>query len=87
MATRNLMRVGTLLAALALTLAGRPGVVHAQPPELLDRIVAVVDDEVILWSELNMRVLMEMQQAGGYPTLAEIERRRVLTLEIGRAHV
>lgn len=81
MATRNLMRVGTLLAALALTLAGRPGVVHAQPPELLDRIVAVVDDEVILWSELNMRVLMEMQQAGGYPTLAEIERRRVLTLE------
>jgi len=81
MAIHNQIKVGTLIAVFALTLASPPSAVRAQPPELLDRIVAVVDDEVILWSELNMRVLMEMQQAGGYPTLAEIERRRGLTLD------
>jgi peptidyl-prolyl cis-trans isomerase SurA len=30
-------------------------------PELLDRIVAVVDDQVVLWSELSLRTQMELQ--------------------------
>lgn len=33
-------------------------------PELLDRIVAVVDNQVILWSEVNFRVLQELQERG-----------------------
>ncbi|MBI2503664.1 MAG: peptidylprolyl isomerase [Candidatus Latescibacteria bacterium] len=33
-------------------------------PELLDRIVAVVDNQVILWSEVNFRVLLELQERG-----------------------
>lgn len=33
-------------------------------PELLDRIVAAVDNQVILWSEVNFRVLLELQQRG-----------------------
>jgi len=33
-------------------------------PELLDRIVAVVDDQVILWSELNYRLRFELEQRG-----------------------
>jgi len=38
--------------------------VAAAAPELLDRIVAQVDESVILWSELNLRLLMELQQEG-----------------------
>ncbi len=33
-------------------------------PELIDRIVAVVDDEVILWSELNFRLRFQLEQMG-----------------------
>lgn len=33
-------------------------------PELLDRIVAVVDNQVILWSEVNFRVLLDLQERG-----------------------
>ena len=33
-------------------------------PELLDRIVAVVDDEIILWSELNFRLRITAEQEG-----------------------
>ena len=33
-------------------------------PELLDRIVAVVDDQVILWSELNYRLRFELEDRG-----------------------
>ena len=33
-------------------------------PELIDRIVAVVDDEVILWSELNFRLRFQLEQKG-----------------------
>ena len=31
-------------------------------PELIDRIVATVDYQTILWSELNLRVLTELEQ-------------------------
>ena len=33
-------------------------------PELIDRIVAVVDEEVILWSELNFRLRFQLEQRG-----------------------
>lgn len=33
-------------------------------PELLDRIVAVVDDQAILWSELNFRLILALDQQG-----------------------
>ena len=50
-------------------------------PELLDRIVAVVDDQVILWSELNLRLSLEVQQLGlTYLDPEEISRRRERTL-------
>ena len=52
-------------------------------PELLDRIVAVVDDQVVLWSELELRTLLQLQQQGRNPAFLELEdvaeeRRRVL---------
>lgn len=36
-------------------------------PELLDRIVAVVDDQIVLLSELNLRLQMELQAQGRNP--------------------
>ena len=82
MATRSRLGAGTFfLVAVVTTMVGLSRAAPAPPPELLDRIVAVVDDEVILWSELNFRVLEEMRLAGGYPSIAEIERRRVQTLD------
>ena len=51
-------------------------------PELLDRIVAVVDDQVILWSELNLRLSLELQQQGlTYLGPDEIASRRERTLD------
>lgn len=52
-------------------------------PELLDRIVAIVDDQVVLWSELNLRTQLDLQSQGRNPMfLSEAEltdaRRRVL---------
>ncbi len=41
--------------------------------QLVDRIVAVVDDEVILWSELNLRVELELRQSGRNFRLSEEE--------------
>ena len=57
--------------------------VGAATPELLDRIVAVIDEEIILWSELNLRVSMELQQEGhaAYITPAEVAERRETTLD------
>ena len=49
--------------ALAAVLLSHPADAPGQP-ELLDRIVAVVDDQTILWSELSMRVRLELQQEG-----------------------
>lgn len=52
-------------------------------PELLDRIVAVVDDQVVLWSELNLRTQLDLQSQGTNPAYMSTdelaaERRRVL---------
>jgi peptidyl-prolyl cis-trans isomerase SurA len=67
------------LAAFHVLVAAR---VDAEP-ELLDRIVAVVDDQVVLWSELNLRTQLDLQAQGRNPMyLAESElmeeRQRVL---------
>lgn len=58
------------------------GPAHAAP-ELLDRIVAVVDDQVILWSELNFRLLMDFEQEGRTfrPDESQINERRARLLE------
>ena len=78
-----LLRKMLSAAALAVLLAGplmgpRPADAF---PELLDRIVAVVDDQVILWSELNLRLSLELQQQGAtYLGPEEIARRRERTL-------
>lgn len=51
-------------------------------PELLDRIVAVVDDQVILWSELNFRVLLGLEQQGrSYVPPEQLDDLRAETLE------
>lgn len=52
---------------------------HARP-ELLDRIVAVIDDEIILWSELNFRLRVTAEQEGLSP-FAESDRLAVLREE------
>ena len=63
-------------AGLILAAAAWPGTAQAQP-QLLDRIVAVIDDEVILWSELSLRVRLELQQEGRglYVTPHELDQR------------
>ena len=55
----------------------------ADAPELLDRVVATVDGEAILWSELNLRLEIELRQQGLglYLTPEEVTRRRRNTLE------
>lgn len=68
-----------ILVALCL-LAGRAGA----EPELLDRIVGVVDDQVVLWSELNLRTQLDLQAQGRNPmflpeTELVAENQRVLT--------
>ena len=50
-------------------------------PELLDRIVAVIDEEIILWSELNFRLRITAEQEG-LSTFGESERLTALREEI-----
>ncbi|MBM3279207.1 MAG: peptidylprolyl isomerase [Candidatus Handelsmanbacteria bacterium] len=52
-------------------------------PELLDRIVAVIDNQVILWSEVNFRVLLELQERGyrQQPRPEELARLRQQALQ------
>lgn len=70
--------------AAAILLAGsawvRPAVAA---PQLLDRIVAIVDEEVILWSELSLRVRLELQQEGqgAYMTPQALDERMDRTLD------
>lgn len=71
-------RLGRIVALLLL-LAARADAA----PELLDRIVAVVDDQVVLWSELNLRTQLELQSQGRNPRFLieselDAERHRVL---------
>ncbi|MBT6147847.1 MAG: hypothetical protein HOH74_20590, partial [Gemmatimonadetes bacterium] len=45
-------------------------------PELLDRIVAVIDEEVVLWSELTLRTQMDLEQQQrnpGYMTELQLQ--------------
>ncbi len=61
--TKNYLapRAGSLLALMLTLMLALPGPGDAKP-ELLDRIVAVIDEEVILWSELTLRTQMDLQQ-------------------------
>lgn len=72
------LRFGSLLPLLLLV-AGEA----LCEPHLLDRIVAVVDDQVVLWSDLELRTLLELQQDGRNPAFltdgeVTVERQRVL---------
>ncbi|MEW6749947.1 MAG: peptidylprolyl isomerase [Candidatus Latescibacterota bacterium] len=51
--------------------------------ELVDRIVAVVDNQVILWSELNVRLQQEMEQRGvsQWAPQAQVDSLRRVLLE------
>ncbi|MED5415442.1 MAG: SurA N-terminal domain-containing protein, partial [Candidatus Latescibacterota bacterium] len=74
------LAIGAGLFWALLLVAPKPG--HGKP-ELLDRIVAVVDEEVILWSELTLRTQMDLQQqqrnpAYMNPTQLQGEMQRVL---------
>lgn len=61
---------------------GLSAAVPISRPELIDRIVAVIDDNVILWSELNYRLRMELEERGSAayldPTALAEQRRLVL---------
>ena len=57
------MRYFLLFCTLLVSSLLRP-VQAAASPELLDRIVAVVDNQIILWSEVNFRVALELEQSG-----------------------
>jgi peptidyl-prolyl cis-trans isomerase SurA len=59
--------VATLIC---LTASARPA---AAVPELIDRIVGVVDNQIILWSELNYRMRFELEERG-YADYADPER-------------
>ena len=50
-------------------------------PELIDRIVATVDNHTILWSELNYRLRFEAEQRG-LSVFAESEQIKALRREI-----
>ena len=52
-----------LLSALCAALLFAPGAAFGAP-ELIDRIVATVDNQTILWSELNYRLRFEAEQRG-----------------------
>jgi peptidyl-prolyl cis-trans isomerase SurA len=71
-----------LLVVALLAPAGLCAIETAGQPDLIDRIVAVVDDHVILWSELNYRVRQELEQqgSGAYvdPRTVDALRRKAL---------
>ena len=70
-----------LLSALCAALLFAPGAALGAP-ELIDRIVATVDNQTILWSELNYRLRFEAEQRGlssfVEPGRLEAVRREVL---------
>ncbi len=66
-----------LALCLALCIAPRAGAL----PELIDRIVATVDNHTILWSELNYRLRFEAEQRG-LSVFAESEQIEALRREI-----
>ena len=72
-----------LLLALCATLFLAPRAWAA--PELIDRIVATVDNQTILWSELNYRLRFEAEQRG-LSAFVEPGRRRTRPVEPGRSN-
>ena len=54
----------------------------AASPELLDRIIAVVDDEAILWSDLNYRLQMDIEQGNSYDYLLNEDKLKAKRAEI-----
>ncbi len=66
-----------LVLGLVLCIAPRAGAL----PELIDRIVATVDNHTILWSELNYRLRFEAEQRG-LSVFAESEQITALRREI-----
>ena len=66
-----------LVLGLALCIAPRAGAL----PELIDRIVATVDNHTILWSELNYRLRFEAEQRG-LSVFVESEQIKALRREI-----
>lgn len=79
-AARHCVRFAALVCLLTAAWAAR---VDAAP-ELLDRIVAVVDDQVVLWSELNLRTQLELQSQGRNPMFLsepELQDARRLVLD------
>ena len=66
-----------LVLCLALCIAPRARAL----PELIDRIVATVDNHTILWSELNYRLRFEAEQRG-LSVFAESEQIKALRREI-----
>ena len=71
-----------LALCLALCIAPRAGAL----PELIDRIVATVDNHTILWSELNYRLRFEAEQRG-LSVFAESEQIEALRREILNAMI
>ncbi len=71
-----------LALCLALCIAPRAGAL----PELIDRIVATVDNHTILWSELNYRLRFEAEQRG-LSVFAESEQIKALRRDILEAMI
>ena len=69
-----------LLSALCAALLFAPGAALGAP-ELIDRIVATVDNQTILWSELNYRLRFEAEQRG-LSTFVEPDRLEALRREV-----
>ena len=70
----------SLLATALLSLLLLPFKASAETA-LLDRVVAIVDDDVVLYSELNQRmagILTRIQQSGTQAPPEEILRKQVL---------
>lgn len=70
----------SLLATMAISLLLLPINAHAELT-LLDRVVAIVDDDVVLHSELNQRmgaIINQIQQSGTQSPPEEILRKQVL---------
>ena len=74
---------GSCTAALFVVLMQLTAAAAADTPELLDRVVATVDGEAILWSELNLRLEIELRQQrrGLYIAPEEVSQRRRSTLQ------
>ena len=76
--THSMRRFSYIIAFISLIVSAP---CPAAAPELIDRIVAVIDNQAILWSELNYRLRFELEQQG-YAQYADPQR-----LDALREHV